>query len=156
MSDYRFEVETGWHSVKVRAFGYKDFSTDIYVKRRSFNSIPVELEKAKFEITSFSTSKQKFNPFYKGTIGECEFDISVTTDSQEFGFFEITTINGEVVFSRQLNHFSSWTQTIHWNGRSDDGQLLPPGIYVATVTIDGITKKYQQLLIILWFINWLI
>ena len=66
MSDYRFEVETGWHSVKVRAFGYKDFSTDIYVKRRSFNSIPVELEKANFEITSFSASKQKFNPSYKG------------------------------------------------------------------------------------------
>lgn len=146
MSDYRFEVETGWHSVKVRAFGYKDFSTDIYVKRRSFNSIPVELEKANFEITSFSASKQKFNPFYKGTIGECEFDISVTTDSQEFGFFEITTINGEVVFSRHLNHFSTWTQTVHWNGRSDDGQLLPSGIYIATVTIDGITKKISTII----------
>lgn len=146
MSDYRFEVETGWHTIKVRAFGYKDFSTDIYVKRRSFNSIPVEFEKADFEITSFSVSKQKFNPFYKGTIGSCQFDISVTADSEDIGFFEIETINGEVVFSRPLNHFSTWTQTIHWNGRSNDGQLLPAGIYIATVTIDGITKKISTII----------
>ena len=141
ISDTSFEVEVGWHIIKVRAFGYEDFYSRIYVRRKSHNTVRVTLEKADFNITNFSVSKRRFNPLYDGAVSNCDFDIYVTANSQERGSFEIKDEFGNVVFSTTLGYFDTWLQKIKWSGTDNYGQLLPQGNYFATVSIDGISKS---------------
>jgi hypothetical protein len=58
-----------------------------------------------------------------------------TVNAPGKGIVRITNNQGDEVFSLSLNQFSSWTQTVAWDGRNQYGEIVPDGIY--TINIDA-------------------
>ncbi|MBD5414599.1 MAG: PEGA domain-containing protein [Treponema sp.] len=128
-------LDEGYHTIKIRKFGYKDFYAKIFIQAHTLKKITVSLEKAKFEITSFSASKKSFNPTYEGAVGSCVFEAEVTAPGS--GTLSISDSNGTVVFERTFARFSSWSQRISWQGTDENGDFVPQGMYTAVFSARG-------------------
>jgi hypothetical protein len=54
------------------------------------------------------------------------------------GIVSIANSQGVVVNSIKLEDFSSWTQSVIWNGRTSDGTIVPDGSYTITIETESI------------------
>lgn len=128
-------VEIGTRNIKVRKFGYNDFTQTINVNQNSYIKIPVEMEKAEFSISEIKPSKSQFNPSYSNIFGKCDFSFSVT--APEKGKFSVRNIDGQEVFTEEIGPFTEWEQNITWNGEDNTGNKLADGQYVVSVLAGG-------------------
>ena len=139
-SSFPVEVEPGSHTVKVRKFGYEDFSEYVSVANHETVSVYVRLQVAPFAITNFRISKSKINPDYTSGIGKSTFSFSVTND----GSATITVLDryGNEVWEHKFSSFSTWDQSITWNGTTNYGEILPDGQYSVCLTSDKFEDSY--------------
>ncbi len=128
-------VEEGFHVVKIRKFGYRDFSARVFVPSFRIKRIYVNLEEAPFELVSLSASRGAFNPSYSGNLGECEISAYVT--SKGSGEVLIFDPENKVVFKKKFPSFRTWKQAFLWDGSDEYGQKLPEGSYVVTFNAEG-------------------
>lgn len=126
------EVDEGYHTVSVRKFGFENYSTHVYVSRRTVTSVAVQMIPAAFSISNFTASKKRFNPMYDGALGSCIFSFDVS--APESSILTITDEYGTVVCTYQFPQFTTWSQRFSWNGRDAYGNVLPDGAYSATIT----------------------
>ena len=122
-------LDEGYHTIRIRKFGYEDFYAQIFIQAHMLKKITVTLEKAEFGITSFAASKKSFNPTYEGSVGSCVFEAEVTAPGS--GTLSIKDSNGSVVFEHIFSRFSTWTQRVSWQGTDANGAFLPQGMYTA-------------------------
>jgi hypothetical protein len=117
----------GFRTIRVRAFGWEEISRTVYVIRDITQRLTVELKPASFLLKGASVRRARFNPENSGSLGTTEFSFEVTAPGE--GTIQIKDKNGDTVFFRDLRPFSTWSQSLIWDGRSADGRVLPEGNY---------------------------
>lgn len=141
----RAEVDPGYHSVRVRLFGYEDYNVNVNVENHKTVYVDVNFVPAAFEISNFKISKSKINPDYSSGIGKTNISFYVTCDSS--AILSASDRYGNVVWSYDFPSFSTWEQGVTWDGTDSEGYALPDGTYTinlysfdysfsGTVTID--------------------
>jgi hypothetical protein len=126
-------LPAGYHTVRVRAFGWEDATANILIEEHITASVDIFMRPAAFRIANGSQSRRRFNPNNSSNLGITDYRFEVSAHG--FGSFTILNRNGSVVFSRQFSQFDTWVQHVTWNGRDSYGNPLPEGIY--TVIIEG-------------------
>ena len=130
-SSFPVEVDPGSHTVKVRKFGYQDFSSQVYVENHKTASVSASLKTAPFAISNFKVSKKVINPDYNSGIGKVNFSFYVTNTGS--AILSVNDRYGNEVWTHQYTGFSTWEQSITWNGRGQDGERLPDGQYTVNL-----------------------
>ncbi len=136
-SSFPMEVYPGSHTIKVRKFGYEDFSEQVYVENHRTVQRSISLKTAPFTISRFKVSKNSINPDYSSSLGKATVSFYVTNDGS--ALLMINDRYGNTVWSYQFSSFSTWEQSITWNGRGSDGEILPDGQY----TVKLINYDYE-------------
>ncbi len=126
-TSFPLEVYPGNHTVKVRKFGYEDFEERVYVENHKSVNVNVSLKTAPFRISDFRVSKTKINPDYTSGIGRATFSFDVTNDGS--AILSVNDRYGNAVWTHEYASFSTWEQSITWDGRGDNGERLPDGQY---------------------------
>ncbi|MFC2604027.1 MAG: PEGA domain-containing protein, partial [Treponema sp.] len=129
------EVEEGRHEILIRRFGFKDVRGAVFVRKGTVRFISAKMTEDSFRLKSFSAAKRSFNPDYSGALGQTTFTASVTAPA--IGVLSIKDESGEEVFRAELPEFSTWEQSIKWNGRANDGSKLAGGMYTADFSAGG-------------------
>jgi hypothetical protein len=126
-------LPAGYRTIVIRAFGWEDVASTVYVEEGAVHHLDVELKPAPFTLTGATVRRAKFNPGNSGSLGSAEFGFTVSGPGR--GRITIENAGGEPVFSAPLGPFTGWVQSAAWNGRSSGGAELPDGAY--TVVIDA-------------------
>ena len=130
-STFPVEVTPGNHTVRVRKFGYEDYEERIYVENHKTVSVNASLKVAPFRISDFKASKTKINPDYSSGIGRVTFSFNVTNDGSA-----VLTVNdryGNDVWRHDFRSFSTWEQSVTWDGRGNNGERIPDGQYTVNL-----------------------
>ena len=129
---YALELPVGFRTILVRAFGWEDISTTLFIEENSLRELNINLKPAPFTLSGGSLNRQSFNPANAGTLGTTTLQFEASAPGR--GNFAVLNREGEAVFTRQLGHFESWHQTVVWNGRNMQGEQLPDGTYTLAVS----------------------
>lgn len=135
LTETTVKMEEGTHTIQAKKFGWKTETASIYVPRNSCQVVTIRLSKADFFISDFQSSKNSFNPVLKGSPGKIKFTFSVSTFEQ--GIFSVTDSLGNTVITRELPYFTTWEQSVTWDGTTQDAKKIPDGQYTATVEAGG-------------------
>ena len=130
-SSFPYEVYPGSYTVKVRKFGYEDYEERIYVENHKTATVNASLKTAPFRISNFKISKNQINPDYTSGIGKVTFSFDVTNDGS--AVLSVNDRYGNEVWYHEYNSFSTWEQSITWNGTGTSGERLPDGQYTVNL-----------------------
>lgn len=126
------QLPIGPHTVRVRAFGYEDWQRTVGVQENQTVSLAAVLARAPFRISGLSASKSVVSPRNPGALGRVVFSFDVTTRGE--GTLTIAGPGGAQVLKHQFPTFTRRKQSMTWNGRSQDGTLVPNGTYEVSVS----------------------
>ena len=135
-SSASLELPVGFRSILVRAFGWEDFSTTLYVELNSFRELELNMKPASFKFYNTGISRGRFNPGNAGSLGTTTYSFEVSAP----GRGTLTVMNGEwkPVFVRALGPFEGRSQSVVWDGRDGQGEILPDGVYTMVVEVSSI------------------
>jgi hypothetical protein len=125
------ELPAGFRTIQVRAFGWEEFSTTVYVEENSLKELDLILTPALFKISDAGLSRRRFNPANAGLLGTTVFNFEVSAPGK--GIFAVLDQEGKTVFSRSLDPFEDWSQSLVWNGKNSQGKILDDGVYTLIV-----------------------
>lgn len=129
------ELRIGNYTIRVRKFGYEEWRGEVTIFERSTTKVAVELKEAAFEISDLVLSRRVFNPKNPGKLGTVRVTFEVS--SWGTGEFIVTDSQGSKVYSRTLKEFTTWGQSVEWDGRDDSGRTLADGDYTIMIDADG-------------------
>jgi hypothetical protein len=124
-------LNEGSHSVRVRAFGWEDVYAVVYVKARETRVLEAVFSPAPFGIRSVSPGRRRFNPDDSGSLGSTTFSFEVSAPGR--GTFLVLDHEGQTRFRRELGPFTTWSQSVSWDGRDQKGNILPDGSYTLRI-----------------------
>jgi len=127
------ELPVGFRNILVRAFGWEDASATVYVGEDTYAEQELHLKPAAFRLSAVGLSRSRFNPANAGSLGTTAFSFDVSAPGN--GIFTVADSNGEIILSRPLGPFDTWSQSEVWDGRDSQGGILGDGIY--TLSIKG-------------------
>ena len=140
-SSFPYEVYPGSYTVKVRKFGYEDYEERIYVDNHKTVTVNAALKTAPFKISNFKISKNQINPDYTSGIGKVNFSFEVTNDGS--AVLSVNDRYGNEVWYHEYNSFSTWEQSITWNGTGTNGERLPDGQYTVNLYSFDFDESYS-------------
>jgi hypothetical protein len=120
-------LPVGYRVVRVRAFGWEETVHSVYVHRDFSQTLKVEMQAAPFSMTGAELRRSRFNPANSGSLGTTEISFNVSAPGT--GRIVIENQRGDTVFARDLAPFTTWSQSVAWNGRDGEGKPLPDGVY---------------------------
>lgn len=125
------ELSEGSHWVQVRYFGYETLKEEIWVERRNHIYAEIVLTEAEYKVTGFEAGKKSFNPQLPDSMGKCKFEFYVTND----GACDISVADegGSIVRKAHFSDFRTWNNSFAWDGCDENGNIVPDGIYTATL-----------------------
>ncbi len=129
------ELRIGTYGLRVRKFGYEQWQQSFTIRERSTTRISVVLQPAEFALSSLDVSRRVFNPNNPGRLGTTKVSFEVTSWGD--GTLIVTDTGGEEVYSRPLSRFTTWDQSLEWNGIDSAGKRLPDGEYLITIHAQG-------------------
>jgi hypothetical protein len=129
-------LDEGSHSVRIRAFGWEDASAAVYVRRNRTQVLDVVLSPASLTLRLVRESRRRFNPANPGSLGTTTLVFEVSAPGR--GSFLVLDPNGQMLFRRELGPFTSWAQSVAWDGRDQSGGILPDGSY--TMRIEAVSS----------------
>jgi len=130
-SQTAMELPVGFRTIQVRAFGWEDFSTTIYIEEDTSRELELPMTPASFRLVNTGINRQRFNPSNAGALGTTVLNFEVTTPGT--GSFVVKDKDGKIVFTRLIEPFTTWSQTAAWDGRDYEGEPLGEGIYTLIV-----------------------
>ena len=135
VSDGVTELQIGDYSLRVRKFGYEEWRGAVTILEQSTTKVIVELKEAAFELTNLDLTRKVFNPQNPGKLGT----VKVTFEVSSWGDGEFIVTDGQGVerYSRPLREFSTWEQSLEWDGRDSAGRQLDDGIYNLSIDAKG-------------------
>lgn len=134
------ELDEGNHIITAKKFGYESAEEKVYIKRNGNYTVEINLDPTEFDIVSFDSEKTIFNPKNFSSLGNIEFNISVT--APETGVLEITNRYDEVVYTRDVE-FVTWNQKEKWIGTDAEDYIVEDGVYTATLKAGGKSISYS-------------
>jgi hypothetical protein len=126
------ELASGYRTIQVRAFGWEELSTTVYVEDNSQKELELNLKPAAFKLSDAGLSRGRFNPANAGSLGTTAFNFEVSGPGK--GTFYVLDAKGAAVFSRPLDPFETWSQSLVWDGRNSRGEAAEDGVYTLVVT----------------------
>ncbi len=134
-------LPSGMRHISAMRFGYDGRSVSIFVPEHGEASVDIQLKPAAFSLSHFETSRTSFNPANLGPLGTTLFSFVVSAPGS--GRLNIVDDTGASVFVRNFADFSTWEQSLVWDGKDRGGQVLPDGTYTARLeaTSAGGEKK---------------
>ncbi|MDR2142948.1 MAG: PEGA domain-containing protein, partial [Treponema sp.] len=125
--DTILSLETGWRGVSVEAFGWEKRVETVYIGERTLSRLELVLTASEFSVSGITQKRKRFNPDNSGALGATELAFSVSAPGM--GKLEVFDGSGNPVFSRSLGPFTTWSQSVSWNGKDFRGTELPDGEY---------------------------
>ena len=125
------ELPVGFRTIRVRAFGWEDYSVTLYIEEESNRELSVEMKAAALNIGSAGLSRRIINPLNPGTLGATTLYFEVS--SPGLGYFTVFSPQNQAVYTQTLGPFETWYQSAVWNGRNATGEMLPDGIYTLVI-----------------------
>jgi hypothetical protein len=120
-------LPVGYRVVRVRAFGWEEAVQSVYIHKDFARRLKVEMQAAPFSMTGAELRRPRFNPANSGSLGTTEITFDVSAPGT--GRIVIENQGGDTVFARDMAPFSTWSQSMVWNGRDGEGKPLPDGVY---------------------------
>ncbi|MCL2765785.1 MAG: PEGA domain-containing protein [Treponema sp.] len=131
----------GYNTIRVRAFGWEDASVTVLVDEHATAAADILMRPAAFKMENASVSRRRFNPLNSGQLGITEYRFEVTAASA--GALTIRNSQGITVYTEQLKPFDTWVQHVTWNGRDEEGNPLPQGIYTVLIEAETVSLKME-------------
>jgi len=137
---------SGWYLITISAQGFHSFTDTVKLVPGEKLTVPtVYLEPFTTAISPVSKiSKPGFlkaspNPFVQSV--QIEMTSGTDVGSATLNIF---SLEGKKVFSEKAEAGNGKT-AFHWNGRSRNGRILSPGVYLAVVSKNGVIAAKQRL-----------
>ena len=125
------ELPVGFRTIRVRAFGWEDFNQTLYIEADSLRELDLNMRPAAFALSGSSLSRRIFNPANAGSLGTTVFNFEASAPGR--GTFTVLDREGQIVFVRQLRHFENRSQSVVWDGRNRQGEIVDDGLYALVV-----------------------
>jgi hypothetical protein len=135
-SKTQFSLPIGFRNVLVRAFGFEDASSTVMVYQDRTSFLEFEMKPALYRMSNPRVRRVRFNPANSGSLGMTESLFEINAPGK--GTFKIISEQGVEVFSINLETFTSWSQSVLWNGRDSAGTIVPDGTYVINIDTESI------------------
>ncbi|MBT3271560.1 MAG: PEGA domain-containing protein, partial [Spirochaetales bacterium] len=136
------ELQIGRHNLLVRSFGYEDWRGAITIAEKQTTKVEAELKEAVFTLSDLRVSRRIFNPGNPGKLGTTRVNFDV--NSWGNGEFVVSQAGGGIVYSRPLTGFTTWEQSLEWDGRDSVGRVLPDGEYTARIEASGLKEQEMK------------
>ncbi len=141
-TDTRLVLTEGMHNVTVRAFGFTEKKENVSIDRNKEQILDGKLETAAFAISALRPLKKGFNPDNPSNLGKIEITFDVTAPGN--GTIRFLDASGQPVYEIPVGPFSTWKQTIRWNGGDSAGQPVPDGIYSIILSGQGTETELES------------
>ncbi|MDR2900846.1 MAG: PEGA domain-containing protein [Treponema sp.] len=135
-SETTLSLPVGFQTILVRAFGYQDVSATVMIVQDRTQRLELEMLPALYRLSNAVIRRSRFNPANSGSLGiaECVFEVNAPGQ----GIFTVTNSQDLEVYSENLEVFTSRSQTAAWNGKSQNGMIVPDGTYTITIDTESI------------------
>ncbi len=137
-------VPVGFYNLKIRSFGYEDYTVPVTINENRTTSVDVILQEAEFRLYDPTLSRASFNPGNPGLLGKTLFTFQVSNYGR--AIFSIIDSTGGTVLEEEMPYFSTWEQTYLWDGKSGNGQTLPDGSYMLQIAAKGEKEGLEKIL----------
>jgi hypothetical protein len=117
----------GNHTITIRAFGWEDFHAVVYIRRGRNSVLNAAFSPAPFSISAVRVQRPRFNPANPGSLGSTELSFTVSAPGR--GTLTVREQGGRTVYQKELGPFTNWSQSVSWDGRTQEGAALPDGSY---------------------------
>lgn len=136
------ELPEGEYTCRARSFGFEDeyFDTKIIYNKTTYQT--VTFTPAEFRAEDFFSSNIVFNPRNAGLYGYSIISFNVTTYG--YAHVAIQDESGNLLFSFSAPNFTTWEQTIKWNGRDENNKPVPDGMYTIIITLYDTSKAHEE------------
>ncbi|MDR1901713.1 MAG: PEGA domain-containing protein [Treponema sp.] len=134
--DSAVTLQTGFRTFRASSFGWEDASETVFIAEDSIQSLNLELKPAQFRLSSGRLRRNRFNPDNAGALGIAEINFEVSAPGT--GSMSVFDSTGEMILSRNLPVFQTWSQHTSWNGRKADGTRAPDGAYQVKISAQSI------------------
>jgi hypothetical protein len=124
-------LPAGYRTIRARAFGWEDASVTVLVDEKESAAADIYMQPAQFKFKNASGSRRRFNPKISGSLGSAAYRFEVSAPGA--GTFMVLDKNGSVVYQENLAPFTTWEQSVTWNGRDSSGNLLTEGVYTVLI-----------------------
>jgi hypothetical protein len=129
-------LPVGFRTIRVRSFGWEEEIRSVYVSSHEARLVEFALKPAVFRLSSATARRPRFNPANPGSLGTTELAFDVSAAGR--GRIIVEDAAGNTVYSQVLPPFTTWAQSVTWNGRTGDGRPLPDGSYRVSIEAESI------------------
>lgn len=129
------KMDIGTHSLSYTRFGYYDINRTVTILPYLTTDIQVIFQPCPFEVSDFSSSGSKMNPYMKGGYSSITFSYRVTANGTTR--LVITDKYGSIHFAKEFTNFRQHHQSFSYDGMDDYGVPLADGEYIATLEAEG-------------------
>jgi hypothetical protein len=135
-------LPVGSYILRVRSFGFQDYTTEVTIQENKITSLVINLEKAPVSISNLAVNRKIFNPQLLSVFGATNISFQVSS----FGKGQAVIYNeqGEKVYTHQFPSFDNWIQSFTWQGKDEKGNTLPDGVYSIEITAFGDGEKQSS------------
>lgn len=138
-----FLLPAGIHTITIRAFGFIERKIQTSIYQNTETKIDGKLDAADFEVFSFRSSTNSFNPENPSNLGKAGFAFSVSAPGK--GRVEITDETNILIKNIAIPPFSTWNQHVFWDGRDTTGIVVPNGKYIAKLITNDEESYYSEI-----------
>jgi len=130
-------LPVGQRTIRARAFGWEDASVTVLVDEKKPVTAEIIMQPAELKLKNASAIRRRLNPNNSGNLGAIIYRFETTASG--LGTFSVFDKNGNLVYQENLNPFTTWEQSVTWNGRDSSGNILPEGVY--TILIEAVPTQ---------------
>jgi len=134
-------LPAGYNTIRARAFGWEDEIATVLISEDSTASVDFFMKPAVFRIENASRSRRRFNPLNSSSLGNVEYRFDVSAPGS--AVMTVTDAGGSVVYSRQLENFTTWNQRVTWDGRDSYGNPVPEGAYTVLIEASPLFQNHE-------------
>ena len=124
-------LTAGYNFIIVRAFGWEEALEAVLISEDSTTAVDIYMRPAAFRIGALFRDRKRINPLNSSGLGNAEFPFLVMAPGS--AVMTVRDTGGSVVYSRQLDDFDTWRQRVTWNGRDNNGNPVPEGVYTVLI-----------------------